>query len=120
MIDSSESHLLSKQEKSTKPINGEMVGPKNGRSPPALVNQSGKNSTTVSQIIKRVEPVTRVITEDMFTSALEKHGLYFDNSPHREGGRCQSWAKREKQISQQLQPSPSIIDLPRLPTVICS
>lgn len=118
MTDGSESSQFNKQGELTRPKNGRMVGPKNWKTPPALVNQSGKDSTTVSQIIKRVEPATRVITEDMFTSALEKHRLYFDNTPPREGGRCQSWAKRVKKINQQ--PSPSISDLPRLPTVICS
>lgn len=115
--DNIESSLFHSQEKYTRRKNEKGMDANNH--PPALVNLNGKNGTTVSQVIECVEPAIRVITEDVFTSGLEKHNLYFEDPPDTKGRRYASWAKRvRKQVSQQS--SSSIIDLPRLPTVICS
>jgi hypothetical protein len=107
---------------------GAVVSSKNWQSPPALVNVAGEtdHSNTVSQIIKRVEPATKVLTQDMITSALEKHSLYFDNdTPHtdRNGENLDPW-KRGPNIDQ-ISPnsSPLVIDhhpMCHPPPVICS
>ena len=91
--------------------------------PPALVAQSNNRNfkCPVSKIMKRVEPATKVITQDMFTSTLEKHRLFFEGptakttaAKHREEGRFCPWKN--------VQQSSSVIDLTshsHPPTVIC-
>ena len=119
---------LSEQEECTKPTNQAIVSSKNWQCPPALVNVAGEedHSNTVSQIIKRVEPATRVLTQDMITSALEKHRLYFDGTnTHGNGENFDMWKRGPKldQITPN-PPSPLSIDhhsIHHPPTpVICS
>ena len=103
-------------------VNGKRLVLKSRIQPPALVNQAGK-STSVSRIMKRVEPATKVITQEMFASTFEKHHLLFEDLPtknnkakRREEGKFCPW--------KQLQPSStSVVDLTshsHMTTVICS
>ena len=119
---------LSEQKECSKPTNQAVVSSKNWQSPPALVNVAGEkdHSNTVSQIIKRVEPATRVLTQDMITSALEKHQLYFDGTNTRRNGENFDMWKRGPKLDQITPnpPSPLSIDhhsMHHPPTpVICS
>ena len=95
---------------------------KNLHGPPALVKHAGVTEySTVSQVIKRVEPATRVITKDAFTSALQKQRIFLDSTD--------SWsningvkrrAKKNGQISQQTSSSPVMNAMPHPTPVICS
>ena len=94
---------------------------KNLHGPPALVKHAGVTEySTVSQVIKRVEPATRVITKDAFTSALQKQRIFLDSTD--------SWsningvkqrAKKNGQISQ-TSSSPVMNAMPHPTPVICS